>query len=133
MSTPYGFVVQEHFARSHHYDFRLEHEGVLKSWAVPKGIPLETGIKRLAVQVEDHTLEYGDFEGEIPEGEYGAGKVSIWDKGTFLVSEWEEQKILVDLCGKKLNGLYCLVHIRGKKGNEWLIFKVEKTEHASEG
>jgi len=127
MSNPYRFVIQEHFARSHHYDFRLEHEGVLKSWAVPKGLPEEPGVKRLAVQVEDHELEYAGFEGEIPEGEYGAGKVTIWDKGTFVVSEWEEQKIVVSLSGEKLNGFYCLVHIKGKKGNEWLVFKVENT------
>lgn len=130
MSGPYRFVVQEHFARSHHYDFRLEREGVLKSWAVPKDIPLETGVKRLAVQVEDHALEYGDFEGEIPEGQYGAGTVSIWDKGTFDIAEWGEQKILVMLFGEKLNGLYCLVHIRGKTGHEWLVFKLENPKIA---
>jgi len=123
MSVHYRFVVHEHFARSHHYDFRLEHDGVLKSWAVPKGLPEEPGIKRLAVQVEDHALEYGDFEGEIPEGQYGAGTVSIWDKGTFTVSEWGEQKIVVNLSGEKLKGPYGLVHIRGKKGNEWLVFQ----------
>lgn len=117
------FVVQEHFARSHHYDFRLEHEGVLKSWAVPKGLPEESGVKRLAVQVDDHALEYGDFEGEIPEGEYGAGKVSIWDRGTFTVTEWGRDTIVVELAGQKLNGSYCLVRLKGKKGNEWLVFK----------
>lgn len=119
------FVVQEHFARSHHYDFRLEHDGVLKSWAVPKGPPLEPGVKRLAVQVDDHAIEYADFEGEIPEGEYGAGRVSIWDKGSFTVSEWETEKIVVQLDGVKLTGSYCLVHMRGKKRNEWLLFKLE--------
>jgi len=108
------FVVQEHFARSHHYDFRLEHEGVLKSWAVPKGLPEESGVKRLAVQVDDHALEYGDFEGEIPEGEYGAGKVSIWDRGTFTVTEWGGGAIVVELAGRKLNGSYCLVRLKGK-------------------
>ena len=130
MSGSYRFVVQEHFARSHHYDFRLEREGVLKSWAVPKGIPLEAGIKRLAVQVEDHALEYGDFEGEIPQGQYGAGTVSIWDKGTFDVSEWGEQKIVVMLFGAKLNGLYGFVHIRGRTGNEWLVLKLENPKIA---
>jgi bifunctional non-homologous end joining protein LigD len=130
MSGEYAFVIQEHFARSHHFDFRLEKDGVLKSWAVPKGVPQEPGIKRLAVQVEDHALEYGDFEGEIPEGQYGAGTVSIWDKGTFAASERGQGKITVRLSGGKLNGLYRLVRFRGKTGNNWLISKLADPETA---
>lgn len=76
------FVLHEHFSRHHHFDFRLEHDGVLASWAVPKGLPEKPGERRLAIQVEDHALSYGDFEGTIPEGEYGAGEVKIADEGT---------------------------------------------------
>lgn len=117
------FVVQEHWATHHHFDFRLEMEGVLKSWAVPKEIPLERGVKKLAIQVEDHALEYADFEGVIPEGEYGAGKVLIWDKGTYELVERSENKIKFKLFGKRLRGLYQL--IKFKEGNQWLLMKLE--------
>jgi len=117
------FVVQEHHARRLHYDFRLEHEGVLKSWAVPKGIPASAEDKRLAVQVEDHPLDYANFEGEIPEGNYGAGKVIIWDKGTYQTKVWDEKMIEVTLNGKKLNGRYILVPLKRGGEKNWLMLK----------
>jgi bifunctional non-homologous end joining protein LigD len=82
-----AFVIQKHEARTLHYDLRLEKDGVFKSWAVPKGLPEQAGIRRLAVQVEDHSLEFGDFEGEIPAGQYGAGTIEIWDRGSFELHE----------------------------------------------
>ena len=119
------FVVQRHDARRLHYDFRLEMNGALASWAVPKGIPLEPGQQHLAVHVEDHPLEYGTFEGEIPKGEYGAGTVEIWDKGTYeLVEEKKDGGLTVRLHGKRLKGTYALVpaHLSGDKKN-WLILR----------
>ena len=118
-----NFVVQEHTARTHHFDFRLEKDGVYKSWAVPKGIPVEPGLKRLAVQVEDHALEYGHFEGEIPPGQYGAGTVSIWDKGQYEVHEWTPARIVVSLEGSRLVGRYSLVRFKRGKERDWLIFR----------
>ena len=118
------FVVQRHDARNLHYDFRLEMDGVLKSWAVPKQPPKEIGIKRLAIQTEDHPLSYADFEGEIPEGEYGAGKVEIWDKGTFELQKYEEKEIVMTLHGEELKGNYILIRTKyGKGENGWLFFK----------
>src|SRR4026208_735581 len=104
------FVVQRHAARSLHYDFRLERDGVLLSWAVPKGVPLAVGERHLAVHVEDHPLDYGDFEGEIPAGQYGAGTVEIWDRGTYeLVEEKKDGGLTVRLHGERLDGLWTLV------------------------
>jgi DNA ligase D-like protein (predicted 3'-phosphoesterase) len=118
------FVVQRHDARNLHYDFRLEMDGVLKSWAVPKQPPKEKGTKRLAIQTEDHPLAYASFEGEIPEGEYGAGKVEIWDKGTFELLKREEKEIVVTLHGDELEGDYVLIRTKyGKQENGWLFFK----------
>lgn len=118
-----SFVIQEHHARHLHYDLRLERDGVLKSWAVPKGVPETAGEKHLAVAVEDHPIEYGSFEGEIPKGEYGAGTVSIWDHGTYDTKHWDEKKIEVALHGDRLNGAYVLVKLgRGGK-NDWLLFR----------
>jgi bifunctional non-homologous end joining protein LigD len=114
------FVVQKHQASHLHYDFRLELDGVLKSWAVPKGPPTEPKTRRLAVSVEDHPMEYIDFEGTIPKGEYGAGSVEIWDKGTFDLKERTEKTISIVLHGKKLQGDYRLVNF---KENNWLLFK----------
>ncbi|MDD5071317.1 MAG: DNA polymerase ligase N-terminal domain-containing protein [Patescibacteria group bacterium] len=117
------FVVQKHQARNLHYDFRLEMEGALKSWAVPKGVPGKKGIKRLAVRVEDHPVDYINFFGVIPEGEYGAGIVEIWDKGKWELVEGslKSGSFKFNLLGKKLKGQYVLVRFKDKKN--WLIYK----------
>jgi DNA ligase D-like protein (predicted 3'-phosphoesterase) len=115
------YVIQKHDATHLHYDFRLEIDGVLKSWAIPKEPPTESGVKRLAVQVEDHPIEYATFEGTIPEGQYGAGTVEIWDKGEYVMKERNEDKLIFEIKGNKLKGLYCLVRFKGKEN--WLFFK----------
>src|SRR5215510_6525509 len=128
--APY-FCVQRHDATRLHYDFRLEIDGVLKSWAVPKGPTLDPGVKRLAAHVEDHPVEYGDFEGTIPTGNYGAGSVMLWDAGTFElmgdlsgVAQIEKGDLKFKLHGEKLAGEFALVHMKGRgKGNEWLLIK----------
>ena len=125
------FVVQKHAARRLHYDFRLAINGTLKSWAVPKGPSLNSADKRLAVQTEDHPLEYGGFEGKIPEGSYGAGTVMVWDRGTFrpeghdsALKQLERGEIKFNLSGEKLNGSFVLVKLKhSEKGNEWLMIK----------
>lgn len=118
------FVVHDHYAEKagHHHDLRLEMEGVLKSWVVPKGVPEKIGAKRLAVAVEGHPIEYVDFEGEIPKGYYGAGIVKIFDKGKYELIEKIEKKIVFELKGKKLKGNYSL--IKFKKPNQWILFKM---------
>jgi DNA ligase D-like protein (predicted ligase)/DNA ligase D-like protein (predicted 3'-phosphoesterase) len=116
------FVIQEHHARALHYDLRLEKDGVLKSWAVPKGIP-ETGEKRLAVETEDHPYEYGSFEGVIPKGQYGAGTVKIWDKGRYQTKLWEKDKIEVTFDGQRLKGRYILVRLKRAGDKDWLLLK----------
>ena len=118
------FVIQKHQARNLHYDFRLEMDDVLKSWAVPKEPPTQIGLKRLAVQVEDHDLDYADFEGDIPEGEYGAGKVEIWDKGPYELLSRKEKKLVFMLDGEKLKGKYTLVQF-GKVEKNWLFFRAK--------
>jgi len=118
-------VVQEHHARRLHYDLRLERDGVLKSWAVPKGPPETSGDRRLAVQVEDHPLEYGKFEGTIPEGQYGAGTVKIWDKGLYESIAWGENKIEFIIKGEKLEGRYVLVKFKKAGEKNWLLFKAD--------
>ncbi len=125
------FVVHEHHASRLHYDFRLEIAGVLKSWAIPKGPSMNPAEKRLAVMVEDHLLEYGDFEGIIPQGHYGAGPVLIWDSGKFETegdpeAGLKEGKLRLKLNGKKLKGGFSLVLMRGRgTGKEWLLIKTE--------
>ncbi len=114
------FVVQRHQASHLHYDFRLEMEGVLRSWAVPKGVPDMPGVRRLAVQTEDHPIEYIDFAGTIPEGEYGAGTVEIWDKGTFRLDKETAAQLEFSLEGERLSGAYVLIHTDGKN---WLLIK----------
>ena len=105
------FVVQRHQASHLHYDFRLEMEGVLKSWAVPKGVPEMPGVRRLAVQTEDHPVDYIDFAGTIPAGEYGAGTVEIWDRGTFRLDNKSDRELEFNLRGDRLQGDYVLVHV----------------------
>ena len=114
------FVIQKHDASHLHYDLRLEIDGVLKSWAIPKTPPEKEGEKRLAVQTEDHPLEYADFEGTIPEGQYGAGTVETWDKGHFLSEKISDKEILFELKGKKMKGKFALVRFKDKN---WLFFK----------
>lgn len=120
------FVIHKHYASHLHWDLRLEIDGVLKSWAIPKEPPKETGIKRLAIQVEDHPIEYAGFKGIIPEGQYGAGKVEIWDKGTYELKEKTKDKIEFILSGKKLHGNFVLVkiHYGSKPEKSWLFMKV---------
>ena len=118
------FVVQEHHSRRLHYDLRLEKEGVLKSWAVPKGIPENSRQRYLAVETEDHPFDYASFEGNIPKGQYGAGTVKIWDKGHYEPKLWEENKIEFTLDGQKLKGRYILVRLKkAKQDNAWLLLK----------
>ena len=124
------FVIQRHDARRLHYDFRLERDGVLLSWAVPKGVPLEPGTQHLAVHVEDHPLTYATFEGEIPAGNYGAGTVEIWDRGTYeLVEEKPNGGLTVHLHGERLNGLWTLVPAKlGGDPKNWLLVKKKEDE-----
>lgn len=129
----HSFVIQKHFASTLHYDFRLELEGTLKSWAVPKGPSMDPAVKRLAIQVEDHPLEYASFEGEIPKGEYGAGKVVIWDQGEWVpqkppLKSFQAGKLEFELKGKKLKGSWVLVRSASKKKTKkepqsWLLIK----------
>ncbi len=116
------YVIQKHQASHLHYDLRLEKDGVLTSWAVPKGPPTKKGIKRLAIQTEDHPIEYANFEGVIPKGEYGAGTVEIWDKGTYNIEKWRRYEIIIHINGNKLIGRHCLIEFR-KQENAWLFFK----------
>ncbi len=116
------FVIQEHHARRLHYDFRLERDGVLVSWAVPKNLPETTSVNHLAVHTEDHPLEYGTFEGNIPKGEYGAGKVIIWDSGTYDTEKFRDDEVIVDLHGSKISGRYALIQTNG---DQWLAHRMK--------
>lgn len=138
---PRLYVIQKHHARNLHYDLRLEEGGVLKSWAVPKGPSLDPSDKRLAVEVEDHPLDYAAFEGRIPEGEYGAGSVIVWDRGTFesavegesFSGMLEKGAAKIRISGEKLKGGFALVRTRwGGRANNWLLIK-EKDGHARHG
>ena len=122
------FVVQLHFASHRHFDFRLEVAGTLRSWAVPKGPSLDPKLKRLAIEVEDHPLEYGKFEGTIPEGHYGAGVVHIWDNGTWHpkdnpVKALKDGHLDFELFGKRLRGRWTLIRTKAPKRPTWLLFK----------
>ncbi|MGB7294861.1 MAG: DNA polymerase ligase N-terminal domain-containing protein [Candidatus Aminicenantales bacterium] len=121
------YVIQKHRASHLHYDLRLEEKGVLKSWAIPKDPPRQEGVRRLAVATEDHPLGYADFEGEIPEGEYGAGRVEIWDKGTYQAEETAPGKRVVVIQGQLLNGRYGLIKLKPENSADknWLFFKLK--------
>jgi len=123
------FVVQKHRASHLHYDFRLELDGVLKSWAVPKEPPTESGVKRLAVQVEDHPVDYIDFHGVIPEG-YGAGTVEIWDCGTYILHNRQSDRLVFSLEGEKMRGQYAL--IKTGDGKNWLLLKAKAAQAGPE-
>ena len=119
------YAIQEHHATHLHWDLRLEHEGVLKSWAIPKEPPIVPGVRRLAVAVEDHPLEYANFTGVIPKGEYGAGEVKIWDHGTYTPVSVKDNKWVMEIRGEKLQGEYVLVKTTYGKGNNWIFFKAK--------
>jgi bifunctional non-homologous end joining protein LigD len=123
------FVVQEHSARRLHWDLRLEHDGVAVSWAIPNGIPADPGENRLAVHTEDHPLEYLEFQGEIPEGSYGAGTMKIWDHGTYECEKWEKGKVVVDFSGGRLEGRYALFRTGGDD-KDWMIHRMDPPAEA---
>ena len=125
--SPPRFVVQEHSARRLHWDLRLEHDGVAASWAIPNGIPADPSENRKAVHTEDHPLEYLDFEGEIPAGEYGAGTMRIWDRGTYELHEWTPGKVVFSFAGERLNGRYALFRAGGDE-KDWMIHRVDPAE-----
>lgn len=124
------FVVHEHHARNLHFDFRLEIDGVLKSWAIPKGPSMNPADKRLAILVDDHPIEYAKYEGIIPKEYYGAGPVVIWDKGTFTIKEgsFDTKKMVIEMKGKTLKGQFSLFSFKGQQKN-WLLIK--KTDNFS--
>lgn len=124
-----SFVVQEHHARRLHYDFRLERDGVMVSWAVPRGLPTSTKENRLAVHTEDHPLEYASFSGSIPKGEYGGGTVNIWDAGTYEPVKWRDDEVIVRLFGERVEGQFALIRT---EGDQWLMHRMKEDGHGGE-
>ena len=116
------FVIQEHHARRLHWDLRLERDGVLVSWALPRGVPDHPDANRLAVHTEDHPLSYIEFSGEIPKGQYGAGRMTIWDAGTYEAEKFEAEKVVVRLNGRRVSGRYALFRTRG---DDWMIHRMD--------
>jgi bifunctional non-homologous end joining protein LigD len=127
---PPRFVVQEHSARRLHWDLRLEHEGVAASWAIPNGIPMDPEENRKAVHTEDHPLEYLEWEGEIPKGEYGAGTMRIWDRGTYELEKWEARKVVLRFDGERVQGRYAL--FRAGKEKDWMIHRIDPPAERSD-
>jgi DNA ligase D-like protein (predicted 3'-phosphoesterase) len=123
---PLRFVLHEHSARHHHFDLRLEKDGVLKSWAVPKGLPEQPKERRLAIETEDHELSYINYKGIIPEGQYGAGEVKIADYGTYRKVAWSENKIEVVLYGQRFTEIYVFIRFERAGKGQWLVMKKEK-------
>ncbi|WP_076470567.1 DNA polymerase ligase N-terminal domain-containing protein [Micromonospora avicenniae] len=119
------FVIQQHHARSLHWDLRLEHDGVLASWAVPRGLPRDPGRNHLAVHTEDHPMEYLDFHGEIPAGEYGGGRMTIHDRGTYRREKWRDDEVIVALDGERTSGRYVLFATGGKDGRDWMVRRMD--------
>jgi DNA ligase D-like protein (predicted 3'-phosphoesterase) len=117
-----AYVIQEHHARSLHWDLRLERDGVLVSWAVPKGLPADPSTNHLAVRTEDHPMEYLDFHGEIPKGEYGGGTMTIWDRGTYEMEKWSDREVKVVLHGRRASGRFVLFQTDGKN---WMIHRMD--------
>jgi bifunctional non-homologous end joining protein LigD len=122
-------VIQEHHARRLHWDFRLERDGVLVSWALPKGLPEDPKTNRLAIRTEDHPVDYASFEGEIPPGQYGAGTVSIWDRGTYETEKWTDDEIKVVLHGSRVSARYVLIRIGD---DQWLMHRMDPPEPVSD-
>ncbi|MGH8827758.1 MAG: DNA polymerase ligase N-terminal domain-containing protein, partial [Jiangellaceae bacterium] len=116
------FVIQEHHARRLHWDVRLERDGVLVSWAVPKGLPTDPQHNHLAVHTEDHPMEYATFEGEIPQREYGGGTMAIWDRGTYEIEKWDDREVKVVLHGERVEGRYVLIHTDDRN---WLMHVID--------
>jgi bifunctional non-homologous end joining protein LigD len=120
-----AFVIQQHHARALHWDLRLERDGVLVSWAVPRGLPRDPARNHLAVNTEDHPLDYLDFSGEIPEGEYGGGRMTIYDKGTYVTEKWRDREVIVVLSGERVSGRYVLFRTGGRDGRDWMIHRMD--------